>query len=126
MAIQRDYLCLTPLFDGKEFDTMFCISRRCFVRLMIDIGATGDLFYVHHPVDAFGRIGASFEARLLLPLKSLGYGVPPHTFRDYFQMSPTFARDCCRNYNKMIIKLYKKEYLRLPTAADVKAIFQLH
>jgi hypothetical protein len=29
----------------------------------------------------------SFEAQLLLPIKTLAYSVPPHTFMDYFQMS---------------------------------------
>ena len=35
--------------------------------------------------------GPSTEARLLLPLKVLSYGVPPHAFIDYFQMSDQFA-----------------------------------
>ena len=128
-CIEQDYLgnnTTIPLFDGREFEQMFRISRARFQRLRMDIGASGDPFYVHLPVDTNGRVGASLDARLLLPIKSLAYGVPPHTFRDYFQMSTTLARDCYSNYNKIIIKIYKKEYLRLPTPADVKAIFQLH
>ena len=93
---------------------------------MTDVGATGDPFYIHHPVDAFGRVGASMEARLLLPLKSLAYGVPTHTFRDYFQMSRTLARTAYLNFNRIIISIYKAEYLRLPTSADVEAVFKLH
>jgi hypothetical protein len=35
----------------------------------------------------------SFEAQLLFTIKTLAYGVPPHTFLDYFQMSKAYARD---------------------------------
>ena len=91
-----------------------------------DIGALGDPFFVHLPRDARGRIGASLDARLLLPIKTLAFGVPSHAFRDYFQMSNTLARDCCQNFNKFIINMYKEEYMRLPTPSDVKAIFELH
>ena len=128
-CIERDYLGrpgLIPIFDGKEFDAMFRISRARFQRLRMDIGALGDPFYVHLPRDAKGRIGSSLDARLLLPIKSLAFGVPSHAFRDYFQMSKTLARDCCQNFNKIIINIYKKEYMRLPTPSDVKAIFALH
>lgn len=135
-CIHRDYLGIpgdghgdaptVPLFDGKEFDAMFRISRSRFQRLMEDFGATGDPFYVDQPVDMFGRIGASMEARLMLPLKCLAYGVPPHCFRDYFQMSKTLARTACQKFNRTVTAIYKAEYLRQPTAADVKAVLELH
>ena len=41
-CIERDYLGnsgLIPLFDGKEFDAMFRLSRSCFERLRNEIGA---------------------------------------------------------------------------------------
>ena len=67
---------------------MFRVSRLRFQRIMDDIGRTEDPFYAN-TVDGAGQEGASFEARLMLPLKSMAHGVPPHCFRDYFQMSPT-------------------------------------
>ncbi|KAG7354314.1 hypothetical protein IV203_003670 [Nitzschia inconspicua] len=45
------------------------------------------LVFYHKPPDPFGRAIASVEARRLLPLKTLAYRVPPHTFIDFFQMS---------------------------------------
>ena len=125
MCIMRDYLGPVPLFDGREFDTMFRISKSRFQRLMEDIGNTGNTFFLNN-TDAVGNKGASFEARLLLPLKTLAYGVPPHTFSDYFQMSPNFARDCCKEMDNSIKSIYAHEYLRMPTKADIKAILQLH
>jgi hypothetical protein len=37
--INHNYLCPYPLFDGREFDTMFRISRSRFQRIMEDFGA---------------------------------------------------------------------------------------
>jgi hypothetical protein len=75
---------------------------------------------------ANGISGASLEAKLLLPLKCLAYGVPAHAFRDYFQMSQTLARECCLKFDQTIHKIYQQEYLRLPTPSDLKAITKLH
>ena len=128
-CINRDYLNklpLVPVFDGKEFDTMFRISKARFMRLMKDFALHSSSYYKHGSVDAFGRECASFEAKLLLPLKVLAYGVAPHAFRDYFQMSSSNAARCCKKFNQTMIEIYQSEYLRLPTPNDVKAITGLH
>jgi hypothetical protein len=37
-----------------------------------------------------------------------------------------YARECCRQFDIAIKKIYAREYLRLPTVGDVKSILQLH
>lgn len=69
---------------------------------------------------------ATLEAKLLLPLKSLAFGVPPRAFRDYFQMSETMARQCCFEFDAAINRIYESEYLRKPNAKDLKSILKLH
>jgi Plant transposon protein len=125
VGLQRDYIGPKPLFDGKEFDTMFRISRSRFQRLLEDIGNADVLFYTHI-TDRMGKVGASMEARLLLPLKTIAYGVASHVFRDTFQMSRTLARKCCVIFDQTIANLYTKEYLRMPTKEDLIAISKLH
>jgi hypothetical protein len=66
------------------------------------------------------------EAKLLLPLKTLAYGVPSHCFRDYFQMSRALADKCCKEFDKTIISHCQKEYKRIPDEADLKYITNLH
>ena len=126
-CIKRDHLGepnnpLMPVFNSRQFDLMFRISRTRFQCLMEDIAATGNTFYLNQ-VDAKKK---NFEAKLLLQLKTLDYGVAAHAFCDYFQMSPGFARSCCREFDKAVMDVYQKEYLRLPTPADLKAITKLH
>lgn len=125
IGLQRDYFGPNPLFDGREFDTMFRISKPRFQRLMEDIAADGVSFYLN-TIDAAGKQGSSFEARLLLPLKTMAYGVGYHMLRDHFQMSSTQARKCCVMFDRTIKRIYENEYLRLPTKRDIKAIEALH
>jgi len=122
-CIMRDYLGTNALM-GAEFKLMFRITRGRFQHLMESIAATGSSYYVKRGKNS--KHVASFEAKLLLPLKTLAYGVPPHCFSDYFQMSSTMAKDCCVMFDKAVSKVYKKEYLRVPTAADIKNICRLH
>jgi hypothetical protein len=61
----------------------------------------------------------------LLPFKTLAYGDPPHTIMDYFQMSPQYVRECCKEFDKAMRSMYMKEFLRLPSARDLKNIVKL-
>lgn len=81
-CILEDYLGAVPKFDFREFVTMFRISRTRFQSIMEDIE---EYTFYKKQVDAIGKTGVCYEAKLLLPLKTLAYGVPSHCFRDYFQ-----------------------------------------
>ena len=132
-AIHRDYLGApgdpnpSPLF-GAEFPLQFRVTRGRFQRMMEQVQAANLVFFVSKVQrNKAGQLcGPSFESRLLLPLKTLCYGVPPHCFIDYFQMSPQFARECCREFDKAIHELYFDRFLRLPTPQDLKSICSLY
>lgn len=122
-CVQEDYLGPVPRFDWKEFITMFRVSRERFQVFMEDFAE--DPFY-KPSFDAYGRPSASLEVKLLHPLKTLAFGVGHHCFRDYFQLSRTMARQCVLNFCRKIKELYRNEFLRLPTAVDLKSITNLH
>ena len=124
-CIMRDYLGANALFVGANFKMMFRISRSRFQRLMEDIGALELPFYNEKP-SATGEPVASYEARLMLALRTLAYGVPPHTFSDYFQMSQTQCRKACETLDTALHIVYHDEYLRKPTVEDLRRINQLH
>ena len=121
-CIKEDYLEPNlPLAKLKMFNLQFRISRDRFECIMADVANSGCPFYQDSNVKV-----ASLEARLLLPIKVLAYGVPPHAFCDYFQMSPQFARNCCFQFDKIMKILYQTEYLRIPDEEDLKNIVNLH
>ena len=107
-CIVRDYIGPDAL-HGADFPLQFRISKSRFECLMQDVMQKQISFYVQSK-----NTEHLLEARLLLPLKCLAYGVPPHAFVDYFSMSKQLARTCCKEFDKTIIKMYTKEYLRLP------------
>ena len=110
---------------GKEFSLMFCISSGRFEKLMQDVMGTSIPF----SSDVYGRnrkSAASLEVHLLMPIKTLTYGVPIHTFLDYFQLSEEFGRRACREFDAAIKQCYMDEFLHLPSAADITSIVKLH
>jgi hypothetical protein len=129
-CIRRDYVGIqgdpeTPIFKDRTFEMMFRLSRSRVQRIFEDVMNANHPFYSCR-VDAIGQQGASLEAKILLPLKSFAYGVPPHTFSDYFQMSKPFAANCCDEYANAMRSLYSGEYLRVPDSVDMKSITKLH
>lgn len=125
-CIQADYLGPQPLFDDRQFEIYFRVSRSRFQRIMEDVAAApADISHFWTTKERLSR-GTTIEAKLMLSLKTLAYGVPSHTFCDYFQMSWPLARECCYQFDKAINSIYTAEYLRKPTAADIKGIVKLH
>jgi hypothetical protein len=115
----------TPLL-GAEFQLMLRLSTGSFQMLMEDVLASNIRFFKSTVMDGLDK--SSFAAPLLLPLKKLTYGVPHNIFSiNYFQMSPQCAKDgCFKEFDKAMKRIYMKEFLRLPPAADLKNIVTLH
>jgi hypothetical protein len=68
----------------------------------------------------------SLEAKVLLPIKVLAYGLAPHAFADYVQMSISQGSRCCTMFYKEMPILFGKEFNQSPTTQDLVAINQLH
>jgi hypothetical protein len=123
-CLNEDYLGPDALY-GAEFPAQFRISLSRFELIMQDVMASNNKFFTNNTC-VTNKPVATVQARLLLPLKTYAYGVPPHCFVDYFQMSFGYAGQCCREFDKLMITLYAKEYLRTPTKDDIKSIVALH
>jgi hypothetical protein len=129
-CIRRDYFGIegdltTPIFKDRTFEMMFRLSRSRVQRVFEDVMKAHHPFYTSQ-LDAAGKKGASLEAKILLPLTTFAYGVAPHAFSDYFQMSKPFAAKCCDEYADTVRSLYSEEYLRVPDSVDMKNITKLH
>jgi hypothetical protein len=105
LCIKRDYLGPHPLLDA-EFKQIFRISRGRFQLMMEDVAATGIEFYLSKK-NRNNQSCASIEAKLLLPLKCLAYGVPTHCFMDYFSMSKTLCAEAARQFDNENSRLHR-------------------
>ena len=127
-CINRDYLGSVPIFNDRQFELMCHISRSRFQKIMEDVrnaDSCVNSFYMAN-YDRLRTRSSSMEAKLLLPLRNLAFGLPAHTFRDYFQMSETLARQACFEFDFIIDAIYKKEFLQKPDVSDLRAIVHLH
>ncbi len=111
---------------SRDFEDFFRMSRSRVERMLNDFGRSGDPFYQSFRVDMCGRVGASLEAKILLPLTVIAYGSAPHSLCVTYQVSQSMARKIYRVFIETIQKIYGDEYLRTPTASDLKAICTLH
>ena len=59
----------TPIFKDRNFEMMFRLSRSRVQRIFEDDMQVNHPFYTSN-VDATGKMGASLEAKVLLPLKT--------------------------------------------------------
>jgi Plant transposon protein len=119
--VYEHYLGPDPLY-GSQFKLQFRVSLSTFQHIFEQVMHSGNQFYVSE----YNGTRASMEARLLLPLKALAYGVPSYAFMDYFHMSQTLADKCCEQFDQIMIELFGHEFLRFPTADDLTAIVDLH
>ena len=69
-CIMADYLGPQPLFNDRQFELHYRVSRARFQRLMEDFGNSGRSFY-KNKAGVTGVSVPSFETRLLLPLKTI-------------------------------------------------------
>ena len=127
-SVQQDFLAEAALFSAT-FKEYFRLSRSRVQWILEALANSGDPYY--KPTVTIFKPGSrmwnpSLEARVLLPLKTLAFGVAQHCFCDYFQMSTTTARTACRKFNTSMALLFKEEFLRVPSAADLTSVTRLH
>ncbi len=116
---------------SREFEDYFRLSQPRVERMLLqDFGRCGDTFYQRFRVNMCGRVGPSLEAKVLLPLATIAYGDHAlHSLRVTYQVSQSrlwLARKIYRVFFETIQKIYGDEYMRTPTATDLKAICTLH
>eukprot|EP00934_Nitzschia_sp_Nitz4_P004440 Nitzschia sp. Nitz4//scaffold172_size47551//47158//47525//NITZ4_007150-RA/size47551-snap-gene-0.70-mRNA-1//-1//CDS//3329538777//4430//frame0 len=83
---------LDHLQHSRMFKSFFRVSRSRMEMMLQDFASSDNLFFKCCTRSTSGaannKLGRScLEARLLLPLKTLAFGVAHHTFIDTFQMS---------------------------------------
>jgi hypothetical protein len=112
---------------SRDFEDFFRLSRSRVERMLQDFGNSGLPFYRSFRVDMCGREGASLEAKILLPLTAIAHGTAPHLLCMNYQVSQeAMARKMYRVFIETIQEVYGDEYMRTPTATDLKAICALH
>jgi Plant transposon protein/Ulp1 protease family, C-terminal catalytic domain len=126
--IMRNYLGIgtDAALRGAEIPLFFRVSQSRLEQIVKRFGNSGDPFYTSFRRNRYGKEGPCFEAKILLPLKCLAFGVSCTAFIDHFSMSWSFGKECCTRFNEKFEEMFEEEFLRLPTATDLRRIVALH
>lgn len=129
-SVISDWVGAVPIFDDKQFDRMFRITKTIYERIRnaaLSPASGADSFF-HERVDCTGRRAISTDCKILMGLKVMAYGVAANAFRDYFQMGESTALLCCLQLARVIYASDELRgcYLRNMTATDAKRASDLH
>jgi Plant transposon protein len=126
MCIRQDYLGDDPLF-GKYFERVFRVTRGLAEEL-ITICCNTHSFFRQAVNKVTGEKGIYPEAKILMALKQLAFGVSPRAFMDYFQMSDQSGRKCLELFCYVIANHpdLKAKYLRRMSKSDAMRVSAMH
>ena len=124
-CIQSDYLSPTATFVD-DFKRIFRITRGAYdvVRNFL----LRDDYFFRESFDCCGVKSISPDAKILIALKYLAYGVSVNAFRDYFQLGESTALLCCERFVRALVQIpeLREKYLRTLTRTDAKRVEALH
>ena len=125
-AIYEDYFAPIPVFNDKQFERMYRVTKS-IVQQVFDTCARTDPFFTVVS-DVTGRYNIGPMVKVLMSLKLLGYGCSASAFQDYFQMSITTAR---KSFLKLCRIVSQDEELRSVfarpmTRSDARRVSSIH
>ena len=126
LAVQEDYFSPTPVFDDKQYERTFRVTKN-MTQNMLNICAITDPFFTAQQ-DVTGRYNIDPLVKVLMALKLIAYGCSPSAFQNYFQMSETTARICLVKFCQVVSQdeSLRSIFARKMTRADVRRISAMH
>jgi hypothetical protein len=130
--LRRNYFYQRCKYTHRQFRRRFRMSRKLFLEIVEGIQSyysdpLPDHFkFMNKGPDATGRQSISTLMRCTAAIRQLAYGNAPDAFDEYLQMSERTGRECLDNFNKGVMDLFMREFLRKPTWSDVQDIYQKH
>jgi hypothetical protein len=126
LAVEEDYYGPSPLFNDRQFERVFRVTRAIADSLLTGVAAANPFF--RQTEDAIGKPSICPKVKLLMALKLLAYGVSPSAFVDYFQMGEETGRRCLYFLTEYIAsdEELQQRYLRRMNRSDARRLSELH
>ena len=125
-AVHEDYFAPTPVFNDKQFERIFRVTKT-IVQQAFDTCARTDPFFTVQS-DVTGRYNIGPLVKVLMALKLVAYGCSPSAFQDYFQMSISTARMCFLKFCRIVSKdeTLRSVFARPMTRSDARRVCAIH
>jgi len=82
-AVWRDYLCLYPLFDDKQFQHIFRVSKAIYETIRSAVQSHSP--FSTNEFDCCGKESIGLDVKVLMALNINAYSVTANAFHNYFQ-----------------------------------------
>ncbi|XP_062028623.1 uncharacterized protein LOC133744545 [Rosa rugosa] len=115
-----DYFVDRPVFKDPVFRTRYRMSLNLFKRISTDL-CQYDRYFVQRS-DATGKVGLLPEQKMTAALRMLAYGAGVDQCAEYCRMAKSTSVAALQHFTRGIVDLYSAEYLRAPTAADLRRL----
>jgi hypothetical protein len=125
-AVEEDWLGPLPLFDDRQFERVFRITRTIAEHVLTECALVDPFFRA--TIDCIGKPSICPKVKLLMGLKCLCFAASPAAFVDYCQMSESTGRTSLKTLCQSVAHSDNLAgiYLRKMTRHDAKRVSQLH
>ena len=125
-AIQTNYIGPFPIFNDRQFERKFRLTRTVFQEKIIPSCFNTFRSFYKDTRDCCGRRSIDPYAKIMIALKHLCYGACVSSYTDYFQMGNSTAEKCLEMFIKAIGIGLADVYMRSPTKEDAKRLTRMH
>jgi hypothetical protein len=80
-CVEQDYFCINPVFNDKQFERIFRITKS-MAQNILNVCAHTEPFFTDDVADATNRLNIGPMVKVLMALKMLAYGCSPTAFQD--------------------------------------------
>uniref|UniRef100_A0A0D3DQN6 Myb-like domain-containing protein n=1 Tax=Brassica oleracea var. oleracea TaxID=109376 RepID=A0A0D3DQN6_BRAOL len=108
---------------SKEIVKKAMMSKPLFMHIVDRLSSEVDFF--RQKKDGLGRLGLSALQLCTAAISVLAYGTAADTVDEYLRLGETTTRSCVENFVEGIIYLFRDEYLRRPTPADLQRLLDV-
>ncbi|KAE9070794.1 hypothetical protein PF002_g15736 [Phytophthora fragariae] len=116
--LYNDYFASDPVYNDRLFRRRFRMTRRVLDRLLNGVLEVDD--YFRQRPDAAGNPGLSALQKVTAALRIVCYGVAAVATDEYLRIGASTAAEAFRHFIAAVLTKFGAEYLRQPTAADIK------
>ncbi|XP_062005599.1 uncharacterized protein LOC133722743 [Rosa rugosa] len=115
-----DYFVDRLVFKDWEFRTRYRMSLNLFKHIFTDL-CQYDSYFVQKS-DATSKVGLLPEQKMTAALRMLAYGAGADQCAEYCRMAKSTSVAAFQQFTRGIVDLYLAEYLRAPTAVDLRRL----
>jgi hypothetical protein len=115
------YGSTSPTFTGAEFERRLRVNARVYDRVKAGV-LEYDRTYFEQRADAVGTLGATKDQKICIALRLLGQGIGADSAVELSRMSESTSTKCLKRFFAAVTRPFGDQYLRLPSANDLKRI----